>query len=912
MPDRRHQPRPSSAQWHAGLLASLQAGADVHADDPDPGVDTFSVRAAGSGPETEAGSDSGRGPGWFRVEPAASAVVDRLDRAELVGTGADARRYPVLDVRCAGDLVEVLVQPAAPETGLSLVVPVPAAADRYRDLLSGLQGPAAVKAVQPFARSVLDRLPATTATDSTLSPDDRAIAATRTAGLHVVWAPPTTSSVSFVAEALAAAIEAGQRSLFVSSDPLALDATLHALVQARRPASGQVIRVGPARDPELAENPRVAMAALTAAGQPGLSGRIDDQRRRVLDLREAEPRIAVREAHRRLTDFDPEQYRARAGRLATAAELAEVSTTLAGLEAEAAARSSRLEELEADLRRRTETLQTGRISEADAAVQSAQTALAAEQGGLAGWRRRRAAAAAARSAEQLAAGRRSALAGLRDGSTDPTDLLASTADVPAEITDLVDRRTAGRAEAETLRGRLGELRAERDRLAARPQPTADDAALVRAADEAGQPELAEKLPGLIEAARAADAELAGAGDELAVLLDQRQAASPGVEAGLLDRAGVVATTLDRLISDRALNRRRYGLVIVDQAAAAALPEVVFAAARASRSCVLVGDFLQPGPVVASEHRDDHYWDHDVFEHFGLTSARAAQHHPGCVLLAGRRALGPVIVDYLNAIAYQGVLERPRDGDPAAGCELVWIDVDGLPSSLTAIGTDPDPADADDPAGAAEPGRSWTAGARIAVAVAEQHRSLGQSVGVITPYPRQAEVIRAAFAEAGTDATGQGEADLPFVGTAADVGSRRFDVVVFDTVEDGHGWLAAARRDAVGPDADWARDGLRVVDAGVSRARSSVYLVASGRAMRGDRGTPMGELVQLCASGAVPRLSARRVLQPAPQPTPQPTPAPSVRSGVGVQDQGDGAVVDQADGHVGAEDAGLDAGPEPAQ
>ena len=129
---------------------------------------------------------------------------------------------------------------------------------------------------------------------------------------------------------------------------------------------------------------------------------------------------------------------------------------------------------------------------------------------------------------------------------------------------------------------------------------------------------------------------------------------------------MVATTLSELIHFRSLTRRPYALVVVDQAAAAALPEVVFAAAQAARTCVLVGDFLQQGPVVAPEHRDDHYWDHDVFEHFGLTSARAAQHHPGCVLLDGPSRFGSTVTDYLNAIAYQGVLNH-QVGRPIAVC-----------------------------------------------------------------------------------------------------------------------------------------------------------------------------------------------------------------------------------------------------
>lgn len=809
---------------------------------------------------------AGRGPGWFGATVVLPEDLDRLDQAVLEDRDT-GKGYRVLDVIIEDEAVFLRVQPAAPEDGLVLNLPRLDPAARYRDLLFRLDGPAAVKVVQPFARGVLDRL---SPSEAGLDPHDRAVSATQTAGLHAVWAPPSSGSTEVITEAIGTAMDAGRRCLLVSPDAAALDAILNRLAQARRPRAGEVIRVGPARSPQLATNDAIMLSALSRAQQPELSRQIDQQHQRVLEIREAGPRLAVREARRRLVGFDPADHRVRSERLRTANRMGELVEVSGVAEAEAAGHRQRLNEIDAELGSRAESRQKDILIEAEAEEAAARHRLESESVKLTNWRRRRRAVSALRLAEQRAENERGTLAAVRAGTADRISLIDSG-------DPLVSERRAVREADDATRSRLGELRVERDRLTALPQPEPADAAVCRAADEAGLPELAAALPELIEAARAADEQLSRAGDELAALIEQQQAAAPAIEAGLLDRASLTATTLAELMRSRSLTRRRYALVVLDQAAAALLPEVVFAAAQAARTCVLVGDFLQQGPVVAVEHVEDHYWDHDVFEHFGLTSARAAQHHPGCVLLDGPSRFGSIITDYLNAIAYQGVLERGAPDRRSEDPELIWVDVDGLPARLTTISSSSDEQqDAE---------RSWPAGASLAVAIAEQHHDLGQTVGVITPYQRQAGLIRAAVDEAGL--IGQ-----VFVGTPAQVQTRTFDVVVFDTVEDGRGWIARARRDAVGPSADWCRDGLRVIDVALTRAEASVYLIASGRALRGDRGTPMGELVQLCASGAVPRLSARRVLAPVDPTEPSSPTEPSAPADLGIQDQGDRAVVDQ--------------------
>ena len=857
MPDRRHQPRPSSAQWHTGLLASLRAG----------------VESGGTGPEAPADrsiklpavADDGRGPGWYCVIGLLDEDFERLEDAVLV-TGPAERRYPVLDVRAEHGSVFVRVQPAAPESGL-VVFDRGDPVARNRDLLRGLDSPAAAKAVQPFARGVLDRLPAA---EAELTPHVRAVRAARVAGIQIVWGAPATGKTAVVADALTAALEAGQRVLVVSPDPAAVDDALQRLLSQHAPRPGQIVRVGTPWLADLADHPDVSLDILVRARQRELSTRIDEQHEQVLGLRRAPERLALREARQRLAGFDSDEHRARIERLQNADRLERLTASSAETERLRTTRADELAAVDADLRERAGRAQQARVDQTVAAVEEARGALESEGRSPGRWARRRRLATALRDAERDASTQQERLASLQNGSLDPADVLVtdSVSDRASDAEALSIRRTS-RDQLAATDAASAQQQTERQRLAALPVPEPDDAEISERALAAGLPELAASLPQLEQAAREADVALERAGEALQTLHDRARAEAPAVQAAVLDRATVVATTLSRLIASRALVRRRYDLVILDEASTAPLPEVVFAAAQAGRSCLLLGDYLQQGPQIAGGHRDDHFFDHDVFEHFGLTSARAAQHNPGCVLLDSPRRFGRKIVGYLNAIAYQGVLVPPADLET----QLIWIDVDGLPSAQTRITGGP---------GIGEP-RSWPAGAEVAAALATQHGARGESVGIITPYTAQAELIRAAIPASSKDV---------WVGTAAGVSGRTFDVVVFDTVEDGQGWIARARRDATGPDADWCRDGLRVIDVALTRGRDTVYLIASGRALRGDRGTPMGELVQLCASGEVPRVTARRVLE-----------SGTGHSATGDSATGDSATGDSADGDVGVEQDG---------
>jgi phosphatidylserine/phosphatidylglycerophosphate/cardiolipin synthase-like enzyme len=85
------------------------------------------------------------------------------------------------------------------------------------------------------------------------------------------------------------------------------------------------------------------------------------------------------------------------------------------------------------------------------------------------------------------------------------------------------------------------------------------------------------------------------------------------------------------------------------------------------------------------------------------------------------------------------------------------------------------------------------------------------------------------------------------------------VVVVDLVEDGEvpGWAAKASMRSA---SDWERDGARLVNVAVTRARHRVYLLASGRAVEAARrGSTFSHLAALVEDGTVRAVRATDLL-----------------------------------------------------
>lgn len=132
---------------------------------------------------------------------------------------------------------------------------------------------------------------------------------------------------------------------------------------------------------------------------------------------------------------------------------------------------------------------------------------------------------------------------------------------------------------------------------------------------------------------------------------------------IISGARLVATTLTQLTLRPWLTKADFDHVIVDEAAAAQLPHIAHAVGYAMTGAVLVGDYLQNGPIVeksfpgGNEVRD--LFETNCFSFFDATDPRRAQQTEGCVVLTEQFRFGPALTELANLVAYDGSSPQPE-------------------------------------------------------------------------------------------------------------------------------------------------------------------------------------------------------------------------------------------------------------
>ncbi len=335
--------------------------------------------------------------------------------------------------------------------------------------------------------------------------------------------------------------------------------------------------------------------------------------------------------------------------------------------------------------------------------------------------------------------------------------------------------------------------------------------------------------------------------------DEYERLARNAQGEIIRTAKLVATTLARFRTNKAVFEGPYDVVLIDEAGAATLPEVILATAKASRTAVLLGDYMQLGPVIEERLKDLNRPDvnrwllPDVFRHCGILDPADALRSPACITLTEQHRFGPAVMRLANSLAYGGLLQggkqtaapRPPD-DP----EIVVIDTDGLHELARAHLT----------------GRRsgwWPAGALIARALVEYHQEKGEETGIVTPYGVQAD----ATLEALRDVEGGGP--LAEVGTAHRFQGREFPIVIFDTVEGTDGrelWMSLAHRGSSA--SDWARNGVRLFNVAATRAQTRLYIIGSWERIRAAKdGRVFTHLAALVGTSGVRRLRASHLITP---------------------------------------------------
>jgi hypothetical protein len=720
-------------------------------------------------------------------------------------------------------------------------------------------------------------------------------------GLWLVWGPPGTGKTTVLKRAIGDLIARGKRVLLVSATNIAVDNALWGVVKERRHADGGIVRVGPPHLREVAEDPSVCLTLMVRERLAEA-----DARRRAVAAQLVEARERARqleELERSLTDFDPVAYTADCTRLddpARTPEALESGRDEAHRDSQAAQEVvTRLEEAyrvaaqavqeteRAQAHWKTHDEQQQQLEqlrwavtdlEAKALLTEHERAAAQELldglDELKGFAKRRArrgretarinletARTAAREAERQAANARSVLARHEAGITGR--LAVIRARIPFTKHEITLRQTT----LHTVENDLEQARRTHRTTAARLASLARELdisqaaeARVAEADRLGHPRRHARAAALRPQVVADQESRPALERRHRELQEEYDKLARDAQGEIIRGARLVATTLARFRTTRAVFDGEYDVVLVDEAGAATLPEVLLAVGKAKTTAVLLGDFMQLGPILpnldARKRPDVARWIlREVYEHFGIESPAAAVNHPGCVVLDVQHRFGYDVMSLANALAYDGVLkpgpgvEQRAERRAPDDAEIVIIDTDGLQSLAEAHRT----------------GRRkgwWPAGALLARALIDLHREDGEAAGVVTPYPVQAEATLEALRD-----TESADGQVAEVGTAHRFQGREFPVVVFDTVEDDYGdglWMSRATR---APEATtWARNGVRLFNVAVTRVQTRLYILASrSRILAAGEQTAMGQLAALIRDRRAKWVPATRLIAPGGQP-----------------------------------------------
>jgi hypothetical protein len=821
-------------------------------------------------------------PGWFWVDLGCQAAEsdqesDQIETAFLApAEGARRRRFQVMEAVRDGSVLRVRVASYAPAAGLFLWVSRGVRAQRDKALLDGLSQIRRFDLVDRFGQGRADAVPVAEPCDGLNADQARGRAACLAPGVHLIWGPPGTGKTRLIAAALRDLIGRGQSVLLVSGTAAAVDDAVGRAAADLDPAPGVMVRAGTPQATQVAADSRISLERMTLDRLERLSRDRADVAGQIATLR-AHPDLVQREsAQGDLAGFDAAAYHEARQRTENHDQLTGLRAQMlhlreraaASLEALAAAQAeyeqARRSWVETALARQHLKAATHLEVELGNVARDCDQAIAdvirlqadreriasqfdARPGGMAGLGRRRElrrlAGQAAEVNRRLGAAetrRREAERALATFSRQVAGQIEAHLRAAEPITDdAVARRRITLSAAEKRLRRAWDIQQDCIQQAQdierqithteqQPEPTAADLDLVA---RAGERDVARKLARLAEVERRAGNIQAQIGlleerdDELGSQL-ARERKTIGRE--IVGQARVVATTLATLHSTPELNERDYDHVLVDEAAAASLPEIVYAVSRGTEGATLLGDFLQNGPIVGHEFEKSpdpaiQRWLHqDCFAFFGLHDPGSAQASPACVALSQQYLFGPTINDLANAVAYRGLL-RVANRSPADGAdqEIVLVDVDGLDDGLSAVRPSPDGT-----------GLWWPAGALISAALAARHGEFsGQPVGIITPYACQQALIRSQLTDSGAQLAIQPKIEI---GTAHRFQGRGFGTVIFDLAENGDGWVAHG-----GQSTDrYVLDGLRLFNVGITRARRRLYLIASEGLLRKSGAGPL--------------------------------------------------------------------------
>lgn len=163
------------------------------------------------------------------------------------------------------------------------------------------------------------------------------------------------------------------------------------------------------------------------------------------------------------------------------------------------------------------------------------------------------------------------------------------------------------------------------------------------------------------------------------------------EQSLIDNAKIIGTTVYKTFLDPRLLKKQWDVVLVDEVSMLLLPMTYFVAGKATKRVILVGDFLQLPPIVASDLDNTHVGEWikaDPFKKWGVTNPKTRNKNPPDIFVALREQnrMHEQICTLISHSFYKDELvtsthTKARKFDcPSIGKtqkRVLWIDTSGL-------------------------------------------------------------------------------------------------------------------------------------------------------------------------------------------------------------------------------------------
>lgn len=310
--------------------------------------------------------------------------------------------------------------------------------------------------------------------------------------------------------------------------------------------------------------------------------------------------------------------------------------------------------------------------------------------------------------------------------------------------------------------------------------------------------------------------LIGQENEVTAQIRITEAELEALRTKILREAKVIATSLTKASTDSQIDDQKFDVLVVDEASIAPLPNLYFAASRAEKKIVVVGDFRQLAPICQGKTAMVQKWlARDIFSEAGIQqSVDAGQTDSRLTLLRKQYRMHPDISSVSNAIIYGGRLidsvanEKRRNINDILNRSLFR----GNPLVLCDVSVA-------NPWSSRLVGRSGRYNLYCAALSAELARQVVQAgideVGVITPYAAQARLIKKMLDDSGDEKLRHLK-----VSTVHRFQGLEQDIIIYDVVEGQplKPWFASGVK--------LADDGPRLINVSITRPRAQLIVVAN--------------------------------------------------------------------------------------